>query len=171
MQRMSATSPFHLHGSISGMSMAVKNGTNTPLAQSLYPKEGLRSGQKNQQRRSKIALMYILPVPSTILIRRLIPVIGLAGGMEYPMISFNGGRPAKDGTISERTLTRTITVIVHEVGHNYFPMIINSDERKDTWMDEGLNSFLEKETMKERYPKLDHTGNTPERYCLFYERR
>ncbi len=87
--------------------------------------------------------------------------------MEYPMISFNGGRPAKDGTISERTLTRTITVIVHEVGHNYFPMIINSDERKDTWMDEGLNSFLEKETMKERYPKLDHTGNTPKGIVSF----
>jgi hypothetical protein len=77
------------------------------------------------------------------------------------MISFNGGRPAKDGAISERTLTRTVSVIVHEVGHNYFPMIINSDERQTTWMDEGLNSFLEKETMRERYPTLDHTGNTP----------
>jgi hypothetical protein len=58
-------------------------------------------------------------------------------------------------------------VIVHEVGHNFFPMIINSDERQCTWMDEGLNSFLEKETMRERYPKLDHAGNTPKGIVSF----
>ena len=55
--------------------------------------------------------------------------------MEYPMISFNGGRPAKDGAI-QNAPTRTVSVIVHEVGHNYFPMIVNSDERQTTWMDE-----------------------------------
>jgi hypothetical protein len=64
-------------------------------------------------------------------------------GMEYPMICFNGGRPEKDGTYSERVKYGMISVIIHEVGHNYFPMIVNSDERQWSWMDEGLNSFLE----------------------------
>src|SRR5690606_41394492 len=64
-------------------------------------------------------------------------------GMEYPMICFNGGRPEPDGTYSERTKYGMISVIIHEVGHNYFPMIINSDERQWTWMDEGLNTFLQ----------------------------
>ncbi|GAB3914403.1 M1 family metallopeptidase [Larkinella knui] len=65
------------------------------------------------------------------------------GGMEYPMISFNGGRPEPDGTYSEATKAGMIGVIIHEVGHNFFPMIVNSDERQWTWMDEGLNSFCE----------------------------
>jgi Peptidase family M1 domain len=64
-------------------------------------------------------------------------------GMEYPMICFNGGRPEKDGTYSDRVKYGMISVIIHEVGHNYFPMIVNSDERQWSWMDEGLNSFLE----------------------------
>ena len=64
-------------------------------------------------------------------------------GMEYPMISFNGGRPAADGTYSERTKYGMIGVIIHEVGHNYFPMIINSDERQWVWMDEGINTFIQ----------------------------
>lgn len=79
------------------------------------------------------------------------------GGMEYPMITFNGYRPepfepedeaavdpdAPDRTYSRRTKYGLIGVIIHEVGHNYFPMIVNSDERQWTWMDEGINSFLE----------------------------
>ncbi|MCB0444380.1 MAG: M1 family peptidase, partial [Gelidibacter sp.] len=64
-------------------------------------------------------------------------------GMEYPMICWNHGRPDEDGTYSDRTKYGMIGVIVHEVGHNYFPMIVNSDERQWTWMDEGLNTFLE----------------------------
>ena len=72
----------------------------------------------------------------------------LGGGMEYPMISFNGHRPVKDDKTGGRP-TRAhakyglIGVVIHEVGHNYFPMIVNSDERQWTWMDEGINSFLE----------------------------
>ncbi len=71
-----------------------------------------------------------------------------AGGMEYPMISFNGYRPVKDEKTGKKTYTRNakyglIGVVTHEVGHNYFPMIVNSDERQWTWMDEGINSFLE----------------------------
>lgn len=65
------------------------------------------------------------------------------GGMEYPMISFNGGRPEPDGTYSEGTKYGMIGVIIHEVGHNFFPMIVNSDERNWTWMDEGLNTFCQ----------------------------
>jgi aminopeptidase N len=65
------------------------------------------------------------------------------GGMEYPMISFNGGRPEEDGTYSEATKYGMIGVIIHEVGHNFFPMIVNSDERNWTWMDEGLNTFCQ----------------------------
>lgn len=72
-----------------------------------------------------------------------ISVNGPIGGMEYPMICFNGPRPEKDGTYSARTKYGLISVIIHEVGHNYFPMIVNTDERQWTWMDEGLNTFLQ----------------------------
>jgi hypothetical protein len=65
------------------------------------------------------------------------------GGMEYPMICFNGGRPEADGTYAENLKYGMISVIIHEVGHNFFPMIINSDERQWSWMDEGLNSFCQ----------------------------
>ena len=65
------------------------------------------------------------------------------------MICFNGPRPEKDGTYSERTKYGLISVIIHEVGHNYFPMIVNSDERQWTWMDEGLNTFLQYLTEQE----------------------
>ena len=75
------------------------------------------------------------------------------GGMEYPMITFNGPRTdlEDDGT---RTYSRSekkflIGVVIHEVGHNYFPMIINSDERQWTWMDEGLNTFVQYLTEQE----------------------
>ncbi len=66
-----------------------------------------------------------------------------ANGMEYPMICFNYGRTNSDGTYSEAVKNGMIGVIIHEVGHNFFPMIVNSDERQWTWMDEGLNSFCQ----------------------------
>ncbi|MDP6446799.1 MAG: M1 family aminopeptidase, partial [Pirellulaceae bacterium] len=72
-----------------------------------------------------------------------ISVNGPVYGMEYPMICFNGPRPEKDGTYSKRTKYGLISVVIHEVGHNYFPMIVNSDERQWTWMDEGINTFLQ----------------------------
>ncbi len=78
-----------------------------------------------------------------------------ANGMEYPMICFNYGRTDKDGTYSEGTKNGMIGVIIHEVGHNFFPMIINSDERQWTWLDEGLNSFVEyltEELFDNKYP-------------------
>ena len=83
------------------------------------------------------------------------------------MICFNFGRPPKSGEISQRLLERMVGVIIHEVGHNFFPMIINSDERQWTWMDEGLNTFLEKETKRERYPDFDLTGEIPKGQVSF----
>lgn len=78
-----------------------------------------------------------------------------SNGMEYPMICFNYGRTEKDGTYSESTKNGMIGVVIHEVGHNFFPMIVNSDERQWTWMDEGLNSFMEyltEELWDNKYP-------------------
>ncbi|MGB3456977.1 MAG: M1 family metallopeptidase [Litorimonas sp.] len=70
------------------------------------------------------------------------------GGMEYPMITFNGYRPYEDEDSGETVYSRNVKygligVIIHEIGHIYFPMVVNSDERRYTWMDEGLNTFLE----------------------------
>jgi hypothetical protein len=84
-----------------------------------------------------------------------ISVNGPVGGMEYPMISFNGPRPEKDGTYSQGTKLGLIGVVIHEVGHNWFPMIVNSDERQWTWMDEGLNTFcqyLAEQEWEHKYP-------------------
>lgn len=92
----------------------------------------------------------------------------LGGGMEYPMISFNGYRPVKDEKTGVKTYTRQarnglIGVVIHEVGHNYFPMIVNSDERQWTWMDEGINSFLEfmaELRWDEKFPVLGNNANS-----------
>ena len=95
---------------------------------------------------SRHALPYPYPVA--------ISANGPVGGMEYPMICFNGPRPEKDGTYSEGTKKGLIGVVIHEVGHNWFPMIINSDERQWTWLDEGLNTFcqyLAEQEWSERY--------------------
>jgi hypothetical protein len=141
--------------------MAVKIGDKTPLAESLYPKEGNPLWGKESTKAVKNALEvyskrtidYPYPVAYS--------VHTADQGMEYPMICFNGGRPNKDGTYSAQTLLGMIHVITHEVGHNFFPMIVNSDERQWSWMDEGLNSFLDKETIQERYPYLNYTRGTP----------
>lgn len=112
-------------------------------AMSLYPKEGnplwgqysTRLVAHTLTQYSKRTIAYPYPVAYS--------VHGPVGGMEYPMMSFNGARPQADGTYSEATKNFLILVIIHEVGHNFFPMIVNSDERQWSWMDEGLNSFLE----------------------------
>ncbi len=83
---------------------------------------------------SKYSIPYPYPVAQS--------VEGNAG-MEYPMIAFNPGRAEKDGTYSEATRNAMIFVTIHEVGHNFFPMIINSDERQWSWFDEGINSFVQ----------------------------
>ena len=94
---------------------------------------------------------YTIPYPYPVAIS-----VEAKNGMEYPMISFNPGRAEKDGTYSQMVKEAAIGTIIHEVGHNYFPMIINSDERQWTWMDEGLNSFVEYLTEAE----FDNDWNT-----------
>jgi hypothetical protein len=84
-------------------------------------------------------------------------VNGPAGGMEYPMMAFCGARPREDGSYTEGIAHALISVTIHEVGHNWFPMIVASDERKWTWMDEGLNTFLQ------HYAELDWDPNYPSR--------
>ncbi|MFL5809724.1 MAG: M1 family metallopeptidase, partial [Flavisolibacter sp.] len=83
---------------------------------------------------SKFSIPYPYPVAQS---------VEASNGMEYPMICFNNGRTNKDGTYSEQTKYGMLGVIIHEVGHNFFPMIVNSDERQWSWMDEGLNTFVE----------------------------
>ena len=125
-----------------------KKGGTDVMAMSYYPKEANPLwGQYSTQavihtidQYNKYAFDYPYPIA--------ISVNGPVGGMEYPMISFNGQRPTKDKktgevTYSKRAKYGLIGVIIHEVGHNYFPMIVNSDERQWTWMDEGLNSFVQ----------------------------
>lgn len=90
-----------------------------------------------------------------------------ANGMEYPMICFNPGRAEEDGTYSENAKNAALVVIVHEVGHNYFPMIVNSDERQWTWMDEGINSFLEFVTLQEFDTNFKHWGGTPDQITSY----
>ncbi|MFO0977955.1 MAG: M1 family metallopeptidase [Planctomycetaceae bacterium] len=118
-------------------------GGNKVLAMSFYPNEGEPLWSKYSTR----AIVHTLNVYSKYTFNYPYPVAisvnGPVGGMEYPMICFNGPRPEKDGTYSDRTKFALITVIIHEVGHNYFPMIVNTDERQWTWMDEGLNTFLQ----------------------------
>ncbi len=113
------------------------------MAMSLYPKEGMPLWDKY----STHAIAHTIQVYSRYTFEYPYPVAwsvnGPIGGMEYPMICFNGPRPEKDGTYAEKTKYGLIGVVIHEVGHNYFPMIVNSDERQWTWMDEGLNSFVE----------------------------
>jgi hypothetical protein len=102
---------------------------------------------------SKFTFDYPYPVA--------ISVNGPVGGMEYPMICFNGPRPEKDGTYSEGTKHGLIGVVIHEVGHNWFPMIVNSDERQWTWMDEGLNTFVEFLAEMEWQEKWPRTRGKP----------
>ncbi|OYY16709.1 MAG: aminopeptidase, partial [Sphingobacteriia bacterium 35-40-8] len=95
---------------------------------------------------SKFSIPYPYPVAQS---------IEASNGMEYPMICFNNGRTEKDGSYSEATKQGMLGVIIHEVGHNFFPMIVNSDERQWSWMDEGLNSFVEyltEELYDNKYP-------------------
>jgi hypothetical protein len=123
--------------------IGVNIGGKTIMAESFYPKEGNPLWEQYSTRvvahtlavYSKYTIDYSYP--------RAISVHTDQIGMEYPMICFNGGRPNADGTYSESTKYGMISVIIHEVGHNFFPMIINSDERDWTWMDEGLNTYVQ----------------------------
>ena len=130
--------------------MAVKlSEGNEPLAMSYYPKEGnpiwemysTKAVAQTLKTYSKHTIEYPYPVA--------ISVHSASIGMEYPMICFNFGRPDKNGKYTDAIKNGMISVIIHEVGHNFFPMIINSDERQWTWMDEGLNTFMQYLTEQE----------------------
>ena len=113
------------------------------MAMSMYPKEGNPLWERFSTKAVAHTLKWYThytfdyPYPAAWSIN------AAAIGMEYPMICFNFGRTEADGTYSDGTKYGMIGVIIHEVGHNYFPMIVNSDERQWTWMDEGLNTFLQ----------------------------
>ncbi len=119
------------------------SGGNQVMAMSYFPNEAEPLWSKY----STHAIVHTLDIYSKYTFHYPYPVAisvnGPVYGMEYPMICFNGPRPEDDGTYSKRTKYALISVIIHEVGHNYFPMIVNTDERQWTWMDEGLNTFLQ----------------------------
>ncbi|MDO5979918.1 M1 family metallopeptidase [Flavivirga spongiicola] len=139
--------------------MAVDINGRTVMAISLYSKEGNPLWEEHSTRvvantleeYSKLTFDY--PYNKAVSVHAQM-------GMEYPMICFNFGRPNPDGTYSERLKRGMIGVITHEVGHNFFPMIVNSDERQWTWMDEGLNSFVEILAELDYDPNFI-TGNLP----------
>ncbi len=143
--------------------MTHKSGDRSVLAMSFYPNEA----EPLWSRYSTRAIVHTMDIYSRYTFDYPYPVAisvnGPVGGMEYPMICFNGPRPDKDGTYFGKTTGWSrrfskyalISVIIHEVGHNYFPMIVNTDERQWTWMDEGINTFLQflaEQEWEEDYP-------------------
>jgi len=122
--------------------MAVELGGKNVMAMSYYGKEGNPLWEQYSTRvvahtlKSYSEKTFDYPYPVAISVEG-------SNGMEYPMICFNYGRPDEDGTYSEAVKYGMISVIIHEVGHNFFPMIVNSDERQWSWMDEGLNTFMQ----------------------------
>ena len=136
---------------------AVKIGNNKVMAVSLYPKEGNPLWEEYSTKAvvqslitySKFTFDYPYP--------KAVSVHAKNQGMEYPMICWNFGRPDEDGNYSDGTKFGMISVIIHEVGHNYFPMIVNSDERQWGWMDEGLDTFVQyltEQEFAETYPEV-----------------
>ncbi|WP_276165729.1 M1 family metallopeptidase [Zobellia alginiliquefaciens] len=135
---------------------AVKVGNKDVMAVSLYPKEGNPLWEEYSTKavahtlRSYSSHTFDYPYP------KAISVHAKQQGMEYPMICWNYGRPNEDGTYSDRVKYGMISVIIHEVGHNYFPMIVNSDERQWGWMDEGLDTFMQymaEQEFGKKYPE------------------
>ena len=122
---------------------AVKFGDRDVMAVSMYPKEGNPLWEEFSTKavahtlRSYSSHTFDYPYP------KAISVHAKNQGMEYPMICWNYGRPQEDGTYSDGVKYGMISVIIHEVGHNFFPMIVNSDERQWAWMDEGLDTFMQ----------------------------
>ncbi|MNX93483.1 hypothetical protein D3C86_1256660 [compost metagenome] len=123
--------------------MAVKLSEKSVMAISLYPPEANPLWGEYSTKtvahtlRSYSSHTFDYPYP------KAISISAEDQGMEYPMICWNYGRPDENGFISERIKYGMQSVIIHEVGHNFFPMIVNSDERQWTWMDEGLNTFMQ----------------------------
>ncbi|MEO0548582.1 MAG: M1 family aminopeptidase [Pseudomonadota bacterium] len=138
---------------------------DTVMAMSFWPKEGGELWRKY----STAAVIHTMDVYSRFSFDYPYPtsqsVNGPVGGMEYPMITFNGPRTVlqDDGsrtyTMAEKVFL--VGVIIHEIGHIYFPMVVNSDERQWTWMDEGHNSFLDSVAGYEWDPDMPWTRSLP----------
>lgn len=136
---------------------AVDVGDKTVMAVSLYSKEGNPLWEDLSTKTVAHTLESYSEHSFEFPYSKSVSVHAKNQGMEYPMICWNHGRPKEDGTYSERTKLAMIGVIIHEVGHNFFPMIVNSDERQWGWMDEGINSFLEfmaEQEFGEKYPDV-----------------
>ncbi|TPV35684.1 M1 family metallopeptidase [Paucihalobacter ruber] len=158
--------------------MAVNVGGKDVMAVSLYSKEG----NPLWEQWSTYAVASTLNTYSRMTFdypyHKAISVHADRQGMEYPMICWNYGRPDENGKYDDRTKFGMISVIIHEVGHNFFPMIVNSDERQWTWMDEGLNTFLQyvaEQDFGEWYPAALSPGQTaypsrrgPAKYIVNY---
>jgi len=129
--------------------MAVQLATKTAMAISLYPKESNPlwgdTSTKVVAHTLKTYSKYTFDYPYP----KAISISAEDQGMEYPMICWNYGRPDENGFVSDQIRYGMTSVIIHEVGHTFFPMIVNSDERQWSWMDEGLNTFLQYLTEQE----------------------
>jgi len=137
--------------------MAVKIGNRDVMAVSMYPREGNPLWEDYSTitvvESLKSYSKYTFDYPY----HKAVSVHAHQIGMEYPMICFNFGRPNIDGSYSDDEKFRMIGVIVHEIGHNFFPMIVNSDERQWAWMDEGINTFVQyiaEQEFGEKYPDI-----------------
>ncbi|MDT0646143.1 M1 family metallopeptidase [Zunongwangia sp. F260] len=126
------------------------------VAVSVYPKEGNPLWEQWSTRAVASTLKSYSNYTFQYPYHKAVSVHAKNQGMEYPMICWNYGRPDENGEYSDRVKFGMISVIIHEVGHNYFPMIVNSDERQWGWMDEGLNTFtqfLAEQKFAEEYPE------------------
>ncbi len=143
--------------------MAVKIGNRDVMAVSMYPKEGNPLWEEWSTKAVASTLKSYSRMTFDYPYHKAISVHAKNQGMEYPMICWNYGRPDKDGNYSDRTKYGMMSVIIHEVGHNFFPMIVNSDERQWTWMDEGLNTFVQyvaEQDFAKWYPNCLSEGQT-----------
>jgi len=135
---------------------AVKVAGKDVMAVSMYPKEGNPLWEEYSTKAVALSLKSYSEHSLDYPYPKAISVHAKRQGMEYPMICWNYGRPNEDGTYSDRTKFGMISVIIHEVGHNFFPMIVNSDERQWGWMDEGLDTFMQymaEQEFGEAYPE------------------
>lgn len=137
--------------------MAVKmNDDSDVMAVSIYPKEGNPLWEKWSTRVVASTLQSYSDHTFIYPYHKAVSVHAKNQGMEYPMICWNYGRPDENGEYSDRVKFGMMGVIIHEVGHNFFPMIVNSDERQWGWMDEGINTFVQymaEQEFGERYPE------------------
>ncbi|GAA4932170.1 M1 family metallopeptidase [Algibacter agarivorans] len=136
--------------------MSVKIGGKDVMAISLYPKEGNPLWEEWSTKAVASTLESYSRMTFDYPYHKAISVHAKQQGMEYPMICWNYGRPKEDGTYSDRVKYGMMGVIIHEIGHNFFPMIVNSDERQWAWMDEGLNTFVQyvaEQDFGKKYPE------------------